>query len=123
MTVEKNDGDDSPLPLSQLRRWMSQETAEWIQKGDEKQAELEKELEENAALNASNLFGSNLDSEFEEATRKTRRVQCWSSSSKHIDVIPSRKLLPFTETIIRIIHSTGAGHKYHRNFHIISSIT
>lgn len=79
--------DDSPLPLSRLRRWMSKDVASWIHDGDLKQARLEKELIENAAMNASNLFGSSLDSEFEEATRKGRRVQEWRSSSSNRDGI------------------------------------
>lgn len=76
---------DAPLPLSTLKRWMSEETAAWIQEGDEKQAQLEKEMEENAAYNASNLFGSKLDEEI--TTNPPTRVQQWCSSAIHMDGI------------------------------------
>eukprot|EP00980_Cylindrotheca_fusiformis_P001167 scaffold321_cov95-Cylindrotheca_fusiformis.AAC.8 len=80
---------DAPLPLSELKRWMSDEDAAWIQKGDEKQAALEKEMEENAAYNASNLFGSELDEDIATTIndRPVTRVQQWCSSTIHKDGI------------------------------------
>jgi predicted nicotinamide N-methyase len=76
---------DAPLSLSELKRWMSEEVASWIQEGDEKQAQLEQEMEENAAYNVSNLFGSKLDEDI--TIRPANRVQQWCSSSIHIDGI------------------------------------
>lgn len=75
--------NDDPLPLSQLRLWMSEEVHDWIQEGDIKQAELQKELEENAAENVANFFGSESDSDDES----NQRVQQWSSSTFNVDGI------------------------------------
>jgi hypothetical protein len=47
---------DAPLSLPELKRWMSEEVNSWIQEGDEKEAQLEQEMEDNAAYNVSNLF-------------------------------------------------------------------
>ncbi len=75
---------DDALPLSDLKQWMSEATYSWIKEGDEKQKQLEKELEANSAYNVSNLFGEDSDSEDDDSDTK-RRVQEWSSSSTSPD--------------------------------------
>ncbi len=94
-----NNDQDSPLPLLQLKKWISNEDYLWIQEGDEKQKAFQKEMEENSAYNVSNLFGdddsddddSNGDDGDENGTNdiniKKRRVQQWRSSSKCLDGI------------------------------------
>ena len=71
----KTDKNDAPLPLSELKRWISEDVFSWIQQGDEKQEKLKKELEENSAFNSDDESTAN------------RRVQEWSSSSIHPDGI------------------------------------
>ena len=80
-----NETSTSPLPLAELKRWMSDEVYSWIEEGDKKQEELNKELEENSAYNVSNLFGEQFDKEYD--TTVPNRIQCWSSSSTHLDGI------------------------------------
>jgi hypothetical protein len=67
----KTDKNDAPLPLLELKRWISEDVFSWIQQGDEKQEKLKKELEENSAFNSDDESTAN------------RRVQEWSSSSIH----------------------------------------
>ena len=82
-TRNKVDGT-RPLPLSELKRWMSEDVFLWIKEGDEKQQQLDKELEENAYMNASNLFGE-AESDSEEEENRRRRVLHWSSSTTSPD--------------------------------------
>ena len=79
ISTKNSDKKDGPLPLLELKRWMSDEVFLWIKEGDEKQEELENELEENAYMNASNLFGET-ESESDDDDVRQRRVKQWSSS-------------------------------------------
>ena len=98
ITLNVKNNDDSPLPLSQLKKWIpSNKIYKWIQEGDEKQALLEKELEENSGYNVSNLFDNGDDSDDDnnnnysttskdgQRGKKTGRVQEWSSSLQCVD--------------------------------------
>jgi predicted nicotinamide N-methyase len=83
-TTTNKDNGTRPLPLSELKRWMSEDVFLWIREGDEKQLKLDKELEEHAYMNASNLFGET-ESDSEEEENRRRRVQHWSSSTTSPD--------------------------------------
>ena len=54
------------IPLSELKRWMSEDVYQWIKEGDEKQERLEKELEENAHMRLFGEVGSDSEDEDDE---------------------------------------------------------
>jgi len=83
-TTKNKDDGTRPLPLSELKRWMSEDVFLWIKEGDEKQQKLDEELEANAYMNASNLFGE-VESDSEDEENRRRRVQHWSSSTTSPD--------------------------------------
>jgi Putative methyltransferase. len=77
------DHDDSPLPLSDLKSWVSEARYKWLEEADAKAAALKLEMEENAAASVTNLFGDD-DEEGENETLQ-RRVHSWSSSKINLD--------------------------------------
>ncbi len=96
-----SDKGEGPPPLSSLKRWISEEDYKWIKEGDDNQEALEKELEENAYMNAANLFGevdSDSDDGGDEALK--RRVKTWRSSTVSNDGVGGfhRRSSPQQET-------------------------
>lgn len=81
----KTDNGDRALPLSELKQWFSEEVFDWIKKGDEKREQLEKELEENAFMNAANLFGDDESDDEKIGGKKKGRIQKWFSSATSPD--------------------------------------
>lgn len=77
------DDDDSPLPLSVLRSWVSEDRYKWLEEADAKAAALKLEMEENAAACVFNLFRED-DDETENEKMQTR-VHRWSSSKINAD--------------------------------------
>jgi len=71
--------DNAPLPLSQLRPWISEETYDWIAKADVKDAAFKQLMEDEGANNVAGLF----DDEDDEEEAISDRVQRWASSSKN----------------------------------------
>lgn len=65
-----------PLPLTDLKAWLSDESYRWIEEDDINQAKFQKELEEEAS---PNLFGD------DDSDSGIERVQEWRSSSTHPD--------------------------------------
>ena len=97
MSSKSNNGNDGgPLPLSELKRWMMEDVHSWVKEGDDKQEQLEKDLEETAYMR---LFGyvesdsEDDDNDEDEITRNMskkekknrRRLRHWSSSTTSPD--------------------------------------
>jgi hypothetical protein len=72
--------DDSQLPLSDLKRWISEETLQWLQEAEVKDKELEKEKDEVAATAILDLFDNGDDEE-------ENRVHKWSPDGSSIEII------------------------------------
>lgn len=77
-----NDIDaDAPLPVEQLKRWISPTTFTWIQKYDEDLAKWKKDNELEMAGNGASLFDTEDDSQEENRYR----VRVWCTSKTNAD--------------------------------------
>ena len=95
-STTNNGCDGAPLPLSELKRWMSDDLFSWIKEGDEKQEQWEKELEETAHMRIFGEIGSDSDDGDDDdddltniiskkEKKNRRRIRHWSSSTTSPD--------------------------------------
>lgn len=72
---------DAPLPLEQLKRWVSPATFSWIQKHDEDLAAWKKDNELEIAGNGADLFDTDVDNDEDHKYR----VRVWCTSKTIAD--------------------------------------
>ena len=99
MPDNTNSGNNGgPLPLTELKRWMSEDVHSWIKEGDEKQAQLDRAFEETAYQRLFGEYGSDSEDENDDDDEVTkqmsakekkylRRIRHWSSSTTSPDGI------------------------------------
>mmetsp|Transcript_37216 Transcript_37216/g.81018 ORF Transcript_37216/g.81018 Transcript_37216/m.81018 type:complete len:355 (+) Transcript_37216:70-1134(+) len=86
-----NDDPNDALPLSDLERWVSPSTLEWLDEGDREKAAIQAEIDEDEAGYANYLFAQEeilrgLENEKgEQEPAKDRQVLRWSSSRTNPD--------------------------------------